>query len=279
MKNSAQYRFKTLLLYAALLAGSVIFIMPLVWMARSALMDSSQIFLVPPVWIPDPIRFDNFHKALDTVPFGQYFVNTVFIAACNVTGAVLTSAICAYSFSRLKWPGRDFIFGLLMSGLMLPYAVTLIPTFLGWRTVVGPNSYLPLILPAWFGGGAFNIFLIRQFMNTIPRSLDEAALVDGANYFYIFSRVVLPLSKSAIVVVSLFQFLGVWNDFLGPLVYINKESMFTLALGLQQFIGYYTAQWELLMAAATLILIPPVLLFLLGQKYFVKGIALSGIKG
>jgi multiple sugar transport system permease protein len=268
-----------LLLYFMLISGSVIFILPLIWMVRSAMMDASQIFIVPPIWIPKPFQLDNFQTALSTVPFGKYFINTVFIAVCNVTGAVLTSAICAYSFSRLRWRGRDFIFGLLMTGLMLPYAVTLIPTFLGWRTIVGPNSYLPLILPAWFGGGAFNIFLIRQFMNAIPRSLDEAALVDGASYFYIFSRVVLPLSKSAVIVVSLFQFLGVWNDFLGPLVYINRESMFTLALGLQQFLGYYTAQWELLMAAATMVLIPPVLLFVLGQKYFVKGIALSGIKG
>jgi multiple sugar transport system permease protein len=277
--NRNQLNFKTLLLYFMLISGSVIFILPLVWMVRSAMMDASQIFIVPPIWIPKPFQLDNFQTALNTVPFGKYFINTVFIAVCNVTGAVLTSAICAYSFSRLRWRGRDFIFGLLMTGLMLPYAVTLIPTFLGWRTIVGPNSYLPLILPAWFGGGAFNIFLIRQFMNAIPRSLDEAALVDGASYFYIFSRVVLPLSKSAVIVVSLFQFLGVWNDFLGPLVYINRESMFTLALGLQQFLGYYTAQWELLMAAATMVLIPPVLLFVLGQKYFVKGIALSGIKG
>lgn len=242
-------------------------------------MDASKIFIVPPIWIPESFALDNFKKALATVPFDRYFLNTLFIAVLNVTGAVLSSALCAYSFSRLRWKGRDLIFGILMTGLMLPYAVTLIPTFLGWRTVIGPNSYLPLILPAWFGGGAFNIFLIRQFMNGIPRELDEAALVDGAGYFYIFSRVILPLSRSAIIVVALFQFLGVWNDFLGPLVYINKDSMFTLALGLQQFLGYYTAQWELLMAAATMIIIPPVILFVLGQRYFMQGIVLSGIKG
>ncbi len=272
-------KYRQLPLYVALVLGSCMFILPLVWMLRSALMDASQIFIVPPIWVPDPIRFENFQTALNTVPFGKYFINTLLIVFGNVTGAVVTSALCAYSFSRLEWRGRDLIFGLLMTGLMLPYAVTLIPTFLGWRTIVEPNSYLPLILPAWFGGGAFNIFLIRQFMRTIPKSLDEAALVDGAGYFYIFTRVILPLSKSAIIVVALFQFLGVWNDFLGPLVYINKESKFTLALGLQQFIGYYTAQWELLMAAATMVLVPPILLFMLGQNYFVKGIALSGLKG
>jgi multiple sugar transport system permease protein len=271
--------FKSFLLYLVLAFGSAIFILPLVWMVRSAIMDSSQIFIVPPVWIPDPVQLGNFKTALNTVPFGRYFLNTLFLVAGNVTGAVLTSALCGFSFSRLRWRGRDFFFGLLMTGMMLPYAVTLIPTFLGWRTVVGPNSYLPLILPAWFGGGAFNIFLIRQFMRTIPKDLDEAALVDGAGYFQIFARVIFPLSKSAVIVVALFQFLGVWNDFLGPLVYVNKESMFTLALGLQQFIGYYTAQWELLMSAATMVLVPPVLLFVVGQKYFIKGIAVSGIKG
>ena len=272
-------KYRQVPLYIALVLGSCMFIMPLIWMLRSALMDASQIFIVPPIWIPDPVRFENFQTALNTVPFGKYFINTLLIVFGNVTGAVVTSALCAYSFSRLEWRGRDLIFGLLMTGLMLPYAVTLIPTFLGWRTIVEPNSYLPLILPAWFGGGAFNIFLIRQFMRTIPKSLDEAALVDGAGYFYIFTRVILPLSKSAVIVVALFQFLGVWNDFLGPLIYINKESKFTLALGLQQFIGYYTAQWELLMAAATMVLVPPILLFMLGQNYFVKGIAVSGLKG
>ncbi|GBF77723.1 sugar ABC transporter ATP-binding protein [Paenibacillus sp. 598K] len=272
-------RLRRMSLYAMLILGSVIFILPFVWMVRSAVMDASQIFIVPPVWIPDPFKLDNFRTALETVPFGRYFLNTLFIVACSVTGAVVTSAICGYSFSRLRWPGRDFFFALLMTGLMLPYAVTLIPTFLGWRTVVGPNSYLPLILPAWFGGGAFNIFLIRQFMRTIPKALDEAALMDGAGYFRIFTHVIFPLSRSAVIVVALFQFLAVWNDFLGPLVYVNKESMFTLALGLQQFIGYYTAQWELLMAAATMVVLPPILVFLVGQKYFIHGIAVSGIKG
>ncbi|WP_367398336.1 carbohydrate ABC transporter permease [Paenibacillus lautus] len=142
-------KYRQLLLYITLALGSVIFILPLVWMLRSALMDASQIFIVPAIWIPEPVRFDNFQTALNTVPFGKYFFNTLIIVFGNVTGAVLTSALCAYSFSRLQWRGRNFFFGLLMTGLMLPYAVTLIPTFLGWQMVVEPNSYLPLILPAW----------------------------------------------------------------------------------------------------------------------------------
>ncbi len=274
-----RHKIRTFFLYVILVSGAAIFILPLVWMLRSSVMDASQIFIVPPIWVPDPVKVDNYKIALNTVPFGRYFINTLIIVIGNVSGAVITSSICGYSFSRLRWKGRDFFFALLMTGLMLPYAVTLIPTFIGWRTVIGPNSYLPLIIPAWFGGGAFNIFLTRQFMKTIPMSLDESALVDGAGYFQIFLRIIFPLSKSAIIVVALFQFMGVWNDFLGPLVYVNKDSMFTLALGLQQFIGYYTAQWELLMAAATMVLVPPILLFLIGQKYFIKGIAVSGLKG
>ena len=266
-------------LYIAVIAVSLMYLLPLFWMVRSSLMSAGEIFLIPPVWIPNPPRWSNYTKALTTIPFGRYFLNTMKIVVFNLLGTVLSSSICAFSFARLRWRGREFFFALLMSGMMLPGAVTLIPTFLGWRAVVPPNSYLPLIVPAWFGGGAFNIFLLRQFMRGIPLSLDEAALVDGASYPRTYAQIILPLSKTPLIVVSLFQFLGVWNDFLGPLIYVNRERFFTLALGLQMFIGYYTAQWELLMAAATIVLVPPVILFLLGQKFFTRGIAISGLKG
>lgn len=278
MKKKTKNTVGKVVLYSMLILLSFCFLLPLIWMIRSAFMDAAQIFIVPPVWLPDPIKPQNFSKAIRTVPFDKYFLNTLLIVVFNVTGTVLTSSICAYSFARLRFPGRKLFFGLLMSGMMLPYTVTLIPTFLLWRSLVGANSYLPLIIPAWFGGGAFNIFLQRQFMMTIPLALDEAALVDGASYPRILASVILPLSRSSAIVVGLFQFMAVWNDYLGPLIYVNKESRFTLALGLQQFIGYYTAQWELLMAAATLILIPPIIIFLLGQKYFIQGIVLSGLK-
>ncbi|NLB90238.1 MAG: carbohydrate ABC transporter permease [Clostridiales bacterium] len=280
MKNVVFYRrAKKVLHYILVLFISSIFLLPLFWMIRSAFMSPSEIFVVPPIWIPKTFQFKNFSKALTTVPFYQYFLNTMKIVLLNVFGAVISSSLCAYSFARLRWKGRDLFFGLLMSGMMLPGAVTLIPTFLAWRGIVPPNSYIPLIAPAWFGGGAFNIFLLRQFMRGIPPSLDEAALVDGASYLRIFVQIILPLAKSALIVVALFQFMGVWNDFLGPLVYVNREKYFTLALGLQMFIGYYTAQWELLMAAATIILVPPMILFLIGQRYFIQGIAISGMKG
>ncbi len=267
------------LLYIVVIGLSLIFLLPMFWMVRSSLMSAGEIFIIPPVWIPKSPRFSNYTKALTTVPFGRYFLNTTRIVVLNVLGTVLTSSICAFSFARLRWRGRNFFFALLMSGMMLPGAVTLIPTFLAWRSIVPPNSYLPLIVPAWFGGGAFNIFLLRQFMRGIPLSLDEAALVDGASYPRIYAQIIMPLSKAPLIVVALFQFMAVWNDFLGPLIYVNRERFFTLALGLQMFIGYYTAQWELLMAAATIVLVPPVILLLNGQKYFTQGITISGLKG
>ena len=242
-------------------------------------MDVSQIFVIPPIWIPDPIRFSNYQEALTILPFGRYFLNTIFIVVLVVIGTVFTSSLCAYSFARIKWPKRDVIFGILMSALMLPYAVTLIPMFIGWQYIGAVNTYIPLILPAWFGGGVFNIFLLRQFFMTIPKELDEAAYVDGANHFMIYSRIILPLSKSALIVVGLFSFLGTWNDFLGPLVYLNDEMKYTLSLGLMQFQGMYNAQWHYMMAASTVAILPTVIIFLIGQNYFMEGIALTGLKG
>ncbi|MZQ85362.1 ABC transporter permease subunit [Paenibacillus sp. 5J-6] len=267
------------LVYAVLLAGSAFSLLPLVWLLRSALMDMGQIFEMPPVWIPDPIRFSNFSDALTTLPFGRYFINSVIIVALTIAGVVITGSISAYSFARMKWRGRDLMFGLLLSSMMLPYAVTLIPSFVGWSKIGLTNSIIPLVAPAWFGGGAFNIFLLRQFFMSIPRELDEAAYADGASHWRIFISVIVPLTKPALIVVGLFTFLGSWNDFLGPLVYLNSESKYTLALGLQQFKGMYAAEWHLMMAAATVVLAPAIIVFFIGQKYFVEGITLTGIKG
>ena len=164
--------------YVALLAGSVFSLLPLFWLVRSSLMDIGQIFVMPPIWIPNPMRFENYSEALTILPFGRYFINTVTIVVLTILGVILTSSISAYSFSRMRWRGRDPIFALLLSSMMLPYAVTLIPTFVGWSRLGLTNTYAPLIVPAWFGGGAFNIFLLRQFFLGIPRELDEAAFLD-----------------------------------------------------------------------------------------------------
>ncbi|OMF30765.1 sugar ABC transporter ATP-binding protein [Paenibacillus sp. FSL H8-0548] len=266
------------LVYLVLLAGGTFSLLPLIWLVRSSLMDMGQIFEMPPVWIPKPFRLSNFSEALTILPFGKYFVNTSIIVLFTMIGVIVTCSLSAYSFARMKWRGRDLIFGLLLSSMMLPYAVTLIPTFVGWSKLGLTNTFIPLIAPAWFGGGAFNIFLLRQFYLSIPRELDEAAYVDGASHWRIFISIIMPLTKPALIVVGLFTFLASWNDFLGPLVYLNSESKYTLALGLQQFKGMYAAEWHLMMAAATVVLAPAIIVFFIGQKYFVEGITLTGIK-
>ncbi|MGZ7441918.1 carbohydrate ABC transporter permease [Paenibacillus sp. TH7-28] len=272
-------RLKKCLAYAALSLISAMFLIPFVWMVRSSLMDLAQIFVMPPVWIPHPVKWDNFVRALTILPFDRFFLNTVIIVLFSVVGTVLSSSVAAFGFSRISWKGRNVVFGILLSAMMLPGAVTLIPTFLGWRTLGFYDTYMPLILPAFFGGGIFNIFLLRQFYMTIPRDFDEAAVVDGAGYFQIFVRIIFPLSRSAVIVVSLFTFLAAWNDFFGPLIYLKSNEKFTLALGLQMFQGAYTSQWDLLMAASAAVVLPCVVVFLIGQKYFLEGITLTGLKG
>jgi len=265
--------------YAALIAISFLFLLPLIWMLRSSLMGLSQIFEMPPVWLPSPVKWDNFARALTVLPFDRFFLNTFVIVVATVAGTALSSTIAAFGFSRIQWKGRNLVFMILLTSMMLPGAVTLIPTFIGWRALGFYDTYYPLVAPAFFGGGIFNVFLLRQFYMTIPRDFDEAAVVDGASYFQIYWRVILPLSRSAVIVVGLFTFLGAWNDFFGPLIYLRSEDKFTLALGLQMFQGTYTSQWDLLMAAASAVVLPCIAVFLLGQKYFLEGITLTGLKG
>jgi len=234
---------------------------------------------MPPIWIPKPFLFENYTRALTILPFDRYFLNTLIVVTGGVSGTLITATMCAYSFARLRWPGRGIVFGCIMSSMMLPYAVTLLSTFLGWQALGALNTFLPLIVPAWFGGGVFNIFLLRQFYRTIPTDMDEAALIDGAGYLQILIRIILPLTKPALIVVGLFSFMNYWKDFLGPLVYLSDEKMFTLSLGLTMFKGMYNAQWHLMMAASTVVVAPVLIIFFIGQRYFVEGIALTGMKG
>lgn len=282
-RTGKYYRTKKILvrmtIYLLLIAGALFSLLPMYWLVRSSFMEMSQIFQMPPVWFPDPVCLENYERAMTVAPFAKYFRNTAIIVVGVVTGTVLSSSISAFAFSRLQWKGRDFIFALLLSGMMLPFAVTLIPTFIGWSTVGLTNTYAPLIIPAWFGGGMANIFMLRQFYTGIPRELDEAAIMDGAGAFTVYTQIILPLSKSALIVVGLFSFMGAWNDFLGPLVYISDPDKYTVALGLQQFKGLYNAQWHLMMAASAIVLLPMIVVYFIGQKYFMDGIALTGIKG
>lgn len=276
--RTARARLGALGVYLLLLAGSVVMLIPLAWLVRSSVMGLSQIFIFPPEWIPDPWRWDNYPKAFTTIPFARYFGNTLLILAPTVIGTLITASLAAFGFSRLQWPGRDWVFGVLLSALMLPYAVTLIPTFLLWARIGLINTYWPLVLPDWFGGTIFYVFLLRQFFLTLPRELDEAAIIDGANPLQVLRHVVVPLSRPALITVGIFSALFEWNDFLGPLIYLNDSRQFTLALGLAEFTGLYTSQWHLLMAAATVVIAPVLALFLFAQRYFIEGITLTGIK-
>ena len=278
LSKTNQFRNINYFTYIILILGSFFMLMPLVWLVRSSFMELNQIFIFPPVWIPEPFTFENYPGVFEAVPFLKYFLNTFTILIPSVIGILISCCMGAYAFSRLNWPYRDFVFAVLMTTLMLPYAVTLIPTFLIWAKLGLVNTFWPLIIPKWFGA-IFYIFLLRQFFLTIPKELDEAAKIDGANPLQILWHVILPLSRPALITVAIFAALAEWNDFLGPLIYLNNDEDYTLAIGLAQFTGLYHSQWNLLMAASTMVVIPVIILFFFAQKHFIEGIALTGTKG
>lgn len=267
------------LIYVVLAGLSLLLLAPLFWMVSTALKDRKQIFTFPPEWLPNPVLWNNFSDSLSAYPFGRFATNTLIIAGFNIVGVLLTASMAAYAFARLNFPGRDLIFMILLSTLMLPFAVLMIPRYIEFRELGWLDSWLPLIVPNWFGGSVFFIFLLRQFFRTIPRDLSDAAKLDGASEFRIFWQIVLPLSKPALAVVAVFVFLDTWNDFLAPLIYITSTSKYTVSLGLSLFMGNYTTNWAYLMGASTLMTIPTILVFILAQRYFVQGVVLTGVKG
>jgi multiple sugar transport system permease protein len=272
-------RVRATLTFVVCMAIAIVLTTPFAWLVRSSLMDAGQIFEFPPAWIPHPFVWSNYPDALTTVPFGKYLLNTLTILIPSVVGTVASTTLAAYSFSRLTWPGRDLVFGLLLLTFMLPFVATLIPAFLLWTSFHLVNTDWPLVLPHWFGADVFFIFLLRQFFLTIPRELDEAAILDGANPLQVLWHVIIPLSRPALATVAILSGLAAWNDFLDPLVYLNDSDKYTLALGLSEFTGLYSSQWHLLMAAATVIVLPVAVLFFFAQRYFVEGVSLTGSKG
>jgi len=265
----------------------VIWLVPFYWIIRSAFMEMNQIFVYPPVLYPKPVEFGNISRALTALPFASYFRNTFFIVAVNVAGILVSCSVSAYGLSRIQWKYRDAIFYILMSSIMLPYFATLIPNFIMWSKLGLTNTFIPLTLPSWFGmgtasifgGGMFNIFLLRQFFRSVPKELDEAAFVDGAGHLLIFTKIILPLSKPALISVGLFTFLNSWNDFVNPLIFLSDEKRYTIQLGLRTFIGMFNSQWNLLMMASLTAIVPVLIVFFIGQRYFVEGIATTGLKG
>jgi multiple sugar transport system permease protein len=276
--KSGQEMLRKIIAYVLLVVGSIMVLIPFFWMVSSALKPNYQIFVFPPKWIPEPIQWDNFWKSMTALPFDIYFRNTLLIEVGVIVGTVLSCSIVAYGFARLDAPGRNFWFVVLLSTMMLPGVVTMIPVYLIFRNLNWVNTFLPLIVPTWFGSPFF-IFLMRQFFMTIPRDFEEAARLDGANTWQILTRIMLPLAKPALATVAIFTFMGVWNDFMGPLIYLNKPETYTLALGLNFFKGQYVSNWNMLMAASIVMMLPLVILFFVAQKAFIEGITLTGIKG
>ncbi|HHX38778.1 MAG TPA: carbohydrate ABC transporter permease [Armatimonadetes bacterium] len=272
-------RWGRIVAFVLLCLGSAIFSIPFVWTVSTALKTKEQVFAVPPVWIPNPVQWENFRRAWTELPFPTFVFNTVLITLISVVGQVASASLVAYGFARFRFKGRTFLFYLLLSTMMLPAQVTMIPVFLIWRSLGLIDTFAPMTVPAFFGGGAFTVFLLRQFFMTVPKELDEAAMIDGCSYFGIWWRILLPLSRPALVTVTLFSFLAHWDDFMGPLIYLNSMEKYTVSIGLRMFQDMFGTELELLMAASLIHILPTIVLFFIGQRYFIKGIALTGLKG
>lgn len=278
-KKNAKYYVGRFCFYLIVCLLALVCVIPLYWMVRSSFMKNTQIYIMDPfIFWPKEMLWKNYGDAVKAANFAKYAINTLLIVGGCLAGTLLTSAMAAYAFSRVEWKGKKFCFAMILTTMMLPGTVTLIPQFMIWRNFHMVDTFWPLILPSFFGGGAFNIFLLRQFFLGLPKELDEAARIDGANAFQIFTRIILPLSSSAMIVVGLFTFLGCWNDFFGPIIYLNSKENFTLALGLLQLKGDYGTKWNLIMAGSTIIAAPCILIYLIGQKYLIEGISMTGMK-
>lgn len=276
------------LLYVLVLIGAVISMFPFFWTLVSSGKSISEMYYYPPtLWPAAPQFIANYTEVFTIVPFAQWFVNTVVVTVLSLIGTVLSATVVAYAFARFRFPGRDIFFFVTLATIMLPSEVTLIPTYLLFKQFNWIDTYLPLIVPSWFGGGAFNIFLMRQFMLTIPLDLDEAAKIDGASSWRVLWQIIVPLCKPAIATMATLGFIGNWNNFLGALIFLNTESKYTLAVGMRYFqsavaqgsAAISRPQDHLLMGAAIMFALPCLILFFLAQRYFVQGIATSGIKG
>ncbi|NOZ73005.1 MAG: carbohydrate ABC transporter permease [Chloroflexi bacterium] len=275
--RSFQIKPDHVLLHLLLLSGSVVMLLPFLWMLSTSLKTPQEIFTFPPTWIPHPIAWENYRETVTIMPFGRFYLNS-FIVAVAVTGLqLLTSSLAAFAFARLRFPGRDALFLLYLATLMVPFQVTMIPNFILIRLLGWYDSYQALILPPAFS--AFSTFLLRQYFLGIPLDLDEAARMDGASSFRIWWQIILPLSGPALAALAIFTFLASWNDFLWPLIITSSPQMRTLPVGLSAFQGQYNVQWHLLMAGAVIALLPVLVIYSFAQKWFVRGITLSGMGG
>ena len=281
----ARYRHLTwrVVLHVVLYGGAVIFLIPLFWMLSTGLKTLRETYAYPPTLWPSVAQWQNFKVAWTQLNFTLYTYHTLFITATSIVGVLATSSLCAYGFARLQFWGRDVLFICVIASVMLPFTVTVLPLYIIFRDLGWLDTFKPLIIPAWFGGGAFNIFLLRQFFQTIPRDLDEAARIDGCSTFGIFWRILLPLTKPAVAVVAILWFQASWTDLLGPVIYINSADKYTLAIGVYSFaasnasMAIHHEEW--LMCVAFAMVLPVAAIFLAAQRYMIRGVVLSGIKG
>ena len=276
--RQARRRLRTGLGYALALTVALLFLLPLFWMVSSSLKPDYQVLEFPPRWLPNPIRWANYPEALTYVPFGRYTLNTLLISGLTIVGHLLSCTLVAYAFARLRAPGKNILFLVMLATMMLPYPVTMIPIYLGFNALGWVNTFLPLIVPAFFGS-PFYIFLLRQFFLTLPAELEDAARVDGASTLQIIWHIILPISKPALATVAIFTFQASWNDFLAPLIYLHDQTKYTVSLGLSFFRSSYDVRWGYLMAASLVTMLPVILVFFLAQRYFIEGITLTGMKG
>lgn len=264
--------------YLLIIALSVVFLIPFLWLLSTSLKTQQEIYRFPPTIFPSVLNFNNYFLAVTKMPFLRYTVNTLVITVLCVVGQVISSSMVAYSVGKIKWKGAKIIFPIVVSTMMIPMQVTMIPLYIVFTKMNLVGSIVPLVLPAFFGG-AYYIFLLRQFFKTIPDSLIEAATIDGAGEGTIFFKIMLPLCRPALTTVGIFTFLATWSDFLGPLLYLNQEEQYTLSLGLQAFMQTHYVEWGPLMAASAIFTVPIIVLFFFAQSYFIEGITVTGMKG
>jgi len=268
-----------IIVFLILTGGAILILLPIISMISTSLKPMSEIMSYPPTLFPKEVKWDNYIKAWNSAPFSRWTLNTAFLTLVNTFITVLVNSYIAYGFAKVKFKGRKFLFSLVLSTMLIPGFVTLVPTYVMYSKIGWVNTYLPLIVPSLFGS-AFYIFLMRQFYLGIPNELIESAKIDGASHFYIWRKIMLPLTKPSLATVAIFTFKGVWYDFLGPLLYINDESKYNIQIGLQTFRGTVQTQWNYLMAASLISVLPIIILFFVFQKYFIEGSNISsGLKG
>lgn len=266
------------LVYGLASIGAIAFVLPFLWMLSTSLKPSNEIFITPPKWIPDTLHWENYTEALDLLPFDRYLANTLFITVGNVLGNLISCTLAAYGFARLRGPFKNVLFLLMLGTMMLPLWVTLIPQYILFTSIGWSNGFAPLMVPAWFGWPFF-IFLLRQFFMTIPKELEEAARLDGASTFGIIWRIFLPLAKPALATVAVLGFIGNWNNFLTPLVYLRDSDLHTLSIAVNRFRGMYGGtSYNYMMAISVLTVIPVIIVFFFAQRYLVRGIVMTGSK-